>query len=310
MNDQPENYAKNIDDNPEMTDNIINDDTLVNEVAESDVVEGDIIVDDAVVDEDTPSKFKLLPILLIVLPFITFALGIGIGYLAWGRIDTSALVAQAVEATQSAQPTTSSQAANSENSQTVAAQTTPEPPTELKRYDVPVDDDYVLGPDDAEITIIEFSDYQCPYCKRWYDEVYTQLQELYPGQIRFVYRDFPLTSIHPEAVPAANAANCAGEQGKYYEFHNAVFESKYGLGEEAYLKYAADLGLDTDEFAACVEEERYVDEVMADLDWAANLGVQSTPTFFINGIPLVGAQPLDTFTLVINWELEGKLPKD
>lgn len=251
--------------------------------------------------EDTEPKSKLGGLWLILLPFAAFALGIGVGYLAWGQqsIDSS-VMADAVQATIAAQPTSEEQP---------AAGIPQEPPQDIKRYDVPVDDDYIYGSEDAPITIVEFSDFQCPYCSRWYVEVLEPLLAMYPGQIRFVYRDFPLISIHPEAVPAAVAANCAGEQGKYYDFHNSIFSGDYGLSADAYKKYAADLGLDNDAFATCIEEDRYRDEVMADLEWATGFGVQSTPTFFVNGIPMVGAQPLEMFTTLIDWELEGKLPK-
>jgi protein-disulfide isomerase len=250
--------------------------------------------------EITPSRHRN-PWLLVLLPFLTFALGLAVGYLAWGQQAADPLlVAQALQATQTAQPTSAA---------APAANPPQEPPTDIKRYDVPIDDDYIYGPDDAPITIIEFSDFQCPYCQKWYAEVLQPLLELYPGKIRFVYRDFPLFSMHPEALPAAIAANCAGEQGQYYEFHNSLFSGKYNLSADAYQQYADELDLDRDQFATCIAAQKYQDEVMADYEWATQLGVQSTPTFFINGIPLVGAQPLETFTMVINWELEGKLPQ-
>ncbi|MFZ6027250.1 MAG: DsbA family protein [Chloroflexota bacterium] len=239
-------------------------------------------------------------LLMFLLPLLTFILGIAIGYLVWGKQGADPQqVEAAVQATLAAGPSGAAQGADISQA----------PPQDVKRYDVPVDDDYVYGSMDAEITIIEFSDFQCPYCQKWYVEVLQPLLEMYPGQIRFVYRDFPLFNIHPEALPAAIAANCAGEQGKYYEFHNSLFDGKYGLNADAYTKYASDLNLDGEQFAACVETQKYSDEVMADYEWATTLGIQSTPTFFINGIPLVGAQPLETFKMVIDWELEGKLPK-
>ncbi len=132
------------------------------------------------------------------------------------------------------------------------------------------------------------------------------LKENYPGQIRLVYRDFPLTSIHPEALPAAIAANCAGEQGKYYEYHDALFSSS-SLGSEVYQVYAVELGLDPAQFVECLSNTSVKDEIMADLNWASNLGVQSTPTFFINGIALVGAQPFESFKDLIDKELAGEL---
>jgi len=184
---------------------------------------------------------------------------------------------------------------------------TPTPVT-VTRYDVPEDNDPSTGPADAEIVIIEFSDYQCPYCKKWHDEVFSQLLAEYPDKIRFVYRDFPLGG-HPEAIPAAVAANCAGEQDKYWEYHTALFSYQYDLGSEAYNQYAIDLGLDVDAFNQCIQENRYYDEVVADYEYAANLGIQATPTFFINGIPVEGALPFDSFKQLIDMELAGQISK-
>jgi len=215
----------------------------------------------------------------LLIPMI-FALGIGSGYLIWGRTP----------------PATATPAA-------LATAT-----VQVRRYDVPVDDDPFIGPEDAPITIIEFSDYQCPYCKKWHDEVLDQLLANYPDQIRFVYRDFPLISLHPGAAPAAEAADCAGEQGSYWPFYQALFSMKYDLTTEAYQQYAAELGLDMQAFAECLADRRYEPEVMGDYNYAVNLGVSSTPTFFINGIPIVGAQPYEVFKQLIDKELAGEIP--
>lgn len=230
------------------------------------------------------------PILIMVLIPLAFAFGLLAGYLYWGRgPGATTAIAQAVSATIQAQ--------NADQSQ------------KITRYDVPVDDDPVLGSKDAKITIIEFSDYECPFCRKWHVETFSRLRETYGDQIRFVFRDFPLTSLHPNAASAAEAANCAGEQGKYWEYSDKLFSGEYSLGSQAYTQYARDLGLDAQAFEECVSSGRHQAEVMADLEWAANLGVRSTPTFFINGIPLVGAQPYDIFKQVIDKELAGEIPK-
>ena len=216
---------------------------------------------------------------MVILP-VVFALGLGTGYLLWGRNIAPA------EAT------------------TAEVQI----PDNVRRYDVPTEGDPSIGPDDAEITIVQFSDYQCPFCKRWHDEVFARLLQDYPDQVRIVFRDFPITSIHPEAYPAAEAAHCAGEQGAYWQYHDALFSQKYGLGEAAYQKYAVELGLDTSAFAQCQTEDRYSSQISSDVDFASGLGISSTPTFFINGIALVGAQPYDVFKQVIDLELAGEIP--
>ena len=109
--------------------------------------------------------------------------------------------------------------------------------------------------------------------------------------------------MHPEAVPAAEAANCAGEQGAYWKFHDALFEQKYGLDRAAYEHYASDLGLDTAAFVACLDSHRYQDEIQADGDEAARIGITGTPSFVINGRILIGALPLSDFKAVIDEEL-------
>lgn len=175
---------------------------------------------------------------------------------------------------------------------------------QVTRYDVPVDGDPAIGPSNAPVTLIEFSDYQCPYCRKWYIEVFPQILSTYKDKVRFVYRDFPLSS-HPEAAPAAEASDCAYEQDKFWEFHDKLFSGVQALGKDTYIQYARDLGLDMQKFQSCLSSGQYQSEVQSDLDFAANLGVRSTPTFFINGIPLVGAQPFDAFKQVIDKELAG-----
>lgn len=217
--------------------------------------------------------FRRRHVYMALLPLALVA-GIAIGYLAWGSSPVStAPVAQAVS-----------------------------DPDEPNRLTVEVDDDPALGPEDAPVVIVEFSDFNCPYCQRFHQETFGQLMETYQGQIRFVYRDFPITS--QESFNAAQAAECADVQGAYWEYHDALFSGQYGLGTQAYRSYAQDLGLDADELVQCVEEGRYAQEVQADARYASELGVSGTPTFFINGIPLVGAQPFDRFAEVIEAELD------
>lgn len=242
--------------------------------------------------EGNTITFKRSHLYAVLLP-LAFVVGLSVGYLFWGRDAAPAATAAASGTGATTNPAQASAPAQAQ---------------QVRRYDVPVDDDPVLGPENAPITIIEFSDFECPYCQRWHSEVYSRLLENYGDEVRLVYRDFPLESIHPNATPAAVAANCAYEQNAFWEFHDKLFSNELGLGGEAYRQYAQDLGLDMATFNECVESDRYLDEVRADLEWAASLGVQSTPTFFINGIALVGAQPYDVFEQVIESELAGEIP--
>jgi len=235
--------------------------------------------------------FKRTHIYAVLLP-LTFVVGLAVGYLFWGRKSAAAAPASAPQAV-----------VDSENSPIPDEQ-----PQEIRRYEIPEDDDPVFGPNDAPITIIEFSDYECPYCRKWHLEVWPRLLEAYPDQIRLVFRDFPLTNIHANATPAAIAANCAYEQDMYWEYNELLFSDQYSFGKPGFQAYADDLGLDMDSFNECLESGRYYDEVMADFDFAANLGVSSTPTFFVNGIPVVGAQPFEVFSKLIDQELAGVIP--
>jgi len=228
---------------------------------------------------------------------LAFAVGLLLGYALWGRNKAQSVAVAANPAPNSAAATTPNPAA------------TPAATQQVKRYPVTVDDDPARGPQDAPITLIEFSDFQCPFCERWFDEVYKPLLEAYPDKIRMVYRDLPLTSIHPQSQPAAEAAGCANEQGAFWPYHDKLFGMQSELGPDTYQKYASELGLDMAKFQKCVEERRYQQEVEADMKYALNLGVNSTPTFFINGIPVVGAQPLEVFKYVIDKELAGEFPK-
>lgn len=158
------------------------------------------------------------------------------------------------------------------------------------------------GPDDAPVTIVEFSDFQCPYCKRVVPTL-DQILEKYPDQVRVVYRHLPLERIHARAQPAAEAAACAGDQGKFWDFHHRVFENNRQLSDEDLERYAVDAGLEMEDFRQCVAERKFQQAVEADSAAAQSLGLSGTPAFFVNGIPLTGALPLEQFVDVIDAEL-------
>lgn len=178
---------------------------------------------------------------------------------------------------------------------------------EPKRVSVSEDDDPYIGSENAPVVIIEFSDYQCPFCQRFYKQTEKRLLEEYRGKIKLVYRDFPLEQIHPLALNASVAANCAGEQGKYWELHDLLFENVQEWSKTGnFTKYAMELGLDVDKFEACLSNKSMVDEVRKDLQDGLKAGVTGTPTFFINGIPVTGAQPYEVFKQIIDQELAGE----
>jgi len=177
----------------------------------------------------------------------------------------------------------------------------PPTPTQVTRLDVSVDDDPQKGLDDAKVTIIEFSDFECPFCGRAQATI-QQIEEAYGDDVRFIFRDFPL-SLHQNAQPAAEAAQCANDQNKYWEYHDVLFSNQQKLDANSLLDYAEDLGLDMDEFEKCVTDRTHRSEVIADTEDGKTVGVRGTPAFFINGRPLTGAQPFSSFKTIIDEEL-------
>jgi protein-disulfide isomerase len=160
----------------------------------------------------------------------------------------------------------------------------------------------VRGVADAPVTIVEFSDFECPFCKQTRPTL-KQLLERYPGKVRLVYRDFPLDSIHPQARRAAEAARCAHDQGKFWEYHDVLFTQSPQLAIEDLRRYAGQVGLDVAKFESCLAAGVHKAAVQRDLDEGNRLGITGTPAFFINGRALTGAQPLESFTRLIDQEL-------
>jgi protein-disulfide isomerase len=165
------------------------------------------------------------------------------------------------------------------------------------------------GPADATVTIVEYSDFQCPFCARGYQIVEEQVLPEYEGKVRFYFKHLPLKSIHPWAEAAALAAECAREQSAegYWALYHALFKHQQDLNEdnlhEKVTGFAKDAGLDEEKFAECIDSEKALARIERDIDEAAAIGANSTPTFFINGRRLEGAQPLDSFKAVIDAEL-------
>lgn len=185
----------------------------------------------------------------------------------------------------------------------VAAPTNPTPsPSAVK---VSVDDDAVLGSEDAPVTIIEFSDYQCPYCGRFWSDTLPQIEKQYidTGKVKLVYRDFPLTSIHPMAQKAAEAVECVGEQGgdeAYFKMHDKIFGNQAQLSVDNLKKWAKELGYDIND---CLDSGEMTSEISKDLSDGSSAGVRGTPAFFINGQLVSGAQPFSVFEQAIESQL-------
>jgi protein-disulfide isomerase len=182
---------------------------------------------------------------------------------------------------------------------------------------VSIDDDHIRGRADAKVTLIEFSDFQCPFCERFYRETLPLIDKEYiqTGKVRMVYRDFPLVDVHKGAQKAAEAAQCAGEQGKYWEMHDMIFANSAAMSVDDLKNHARVLDIAVDRFNRCVESGQFAEEVKKDVTDGQILGVQGTPTFFvgltgqdntIHAVPIGGARPYAVFKQTFDRFLEPK----
>lgn len=174
---------------------------------------------------------------------------------------------------------------------------------------VTVDDDPVLGDPNAPVTIIEFSDFECPYCARHFQTVYPEIMKQYvdTGKVKYVFRDFPL-SFHPNAFPASVAANCARDQGDdkiFYAYHDKLYANQEALTRDNFITYAAESGLDTGVFTTCLDSGKFDEEIQNDVKDGTKYGISGTPAFFVNGWFIKGAFPFATFQQLIEQELSA-----
>lgn len=170
------------------------------------------------------------------------------------------------------------------------------------RIQVNLDDDAMKGNKDATVTIVTFSDYQCPFCSRA-EATVDEVMKKYDGKLKLVFRDFPL-EFHNNAKGAAQASECAEEQGKFWEMHRAMFADQNKLDNTSLVATAGTIGLNVDAFKSCLESGKYASEVDKDMEEGKEYGVTGTPAFFINGIMLEGAQPIEAFSQIIDAELK------
>jgi len=170
------------------------------------------------------------------------------------------------------------------------------------RIEVATDGKPALGTDSAPVTIVEFSDFQCPYCRQ-VQPTLKRLMAEYEGKVKLVFRDFPLRNIHPQAQKAAEAAQCAAEQQKFWPYHDKLFAAA-SLHIDDLKKYAHELELQVEQFTACLDSDKYASGIEADMQAGQNAGVNATPTFFVNGYPLSGAASYERFKEVVDAALE------
>ena len=153
-------------------------------------------------------------------------------------------------------------------------------------------DDHVLGPGDAPVTVVEYGDYECPFCRGAARDLHRML-DLYPGSIRFVFRNFPIPQLHPHAEQAAEAAEAAAAQGKFWEMYELLLDPSSGLDLDSLLGYARDLGLDPDRFGQEITEGAYAAKIERDIQAGVESGVNATPKFYVDGRRIDGKVPLD-----------------
>ncbi|MGI9565774.1 MAG: DsbA family protein [Nitrosopumilus sp.] len=184
---------------------------------------------------------------------------------------------------------------------------------------ISADNDPIIGNPDAAITIIEFSDFQCPFCARFHVQTLPSIMEQYieQGKVSLVFRDFPIQNIHPNALPAAVTAECANEQGRFKEMHDILFEKQNEwnnqetfLAVSLFIQYADNINLDQEIFESCINSGKYIDEIRKDLEDGRDYGVTGTPGFFVGNdeigyVEIKGAQPFDSFKKVIDAQLDA-----
>lgn len=189
-----------------------------------------------------------------------------------------------------------------------------EPPVKIS-----IDNDPIIGNPDAPITIVEFSDFQCPFCARFHIQTLPILLEEYieQGKVRLVFRDFPIQNIHPNALPASVAAECANDQNKFREMHDALFENQNNWNKletidalSLFSQYASDIQLDQESFDLCLNSGKHIPEIQNDLNDGRDYGVSGTPGFFVGNdqigfVELKGAQPFESFKKVIDAQLNS-----
>jgi protein-disulfide isomerase len=249
---------------------------------------------------------------------------VGIMLLLCGREPAPAMAAEGIESLRiDIEALKAGQKAIRDDLQAIKGLLRPQAPARpaLQNVTVNTDDDPYRGDKNAPLTLVEFSDYQCPFCGRHVKDTLPKLETDYikTGKVKYIFRDFPLESIHKEAAAAAEAANCAGDQGKYWEMHGHLFANQRAIALAAFSDDAKTLGLDVATFEACMKNGKYTEEVKKDVADGMQIGITGTPTFFLartdpaslqikGATALVGAQPYAAFKEAIDALLSPPAP--
>ncbi len=251
------------------------------------------------------SNQKIVPVLVVLLIISSFLIGS-----MYTRIKM-------LESGASAGKNTANAANNGKVAGAAAANNPPAAqvaPVE-QPVDVDLGDSPVLGDKNAKVAVVEYTDYQCPFCGQLFNNALPQIKKDYvdPGKVKLIVKDFPLTAIHPYAQKAAEAANCANEQGKFWEMHDTLFKNQTALTIDNLKKYAADLGLNTGNFTSCLDSGKFADKIKSTTSEGEKIGVRGTPASFVGkvsgnvakqAISVSGAQPYDNFKTAIETALK------
>jgi len=176
------------------------------------------------------------------------------------------------------------------------------------RVEISADPSRLRGNPDAPITIVEFADFQCPYCQE-VQHILKAVMEKYKDKVRLGFRDFPLRSIHPQAQSAAEASRCAGDQGKFWEYHDLLYANQTRLDPTGLTDNARAAGVDVNRFTSCLAAGKFKTPIENDLQSGAASGISGTPAFYINGVPLIGSQPASAFESIIESEIADATSK-
>jgi len=179
----------------------------------------------------------------------------------------------------------------------------PEPAMSSRAFGVELEGRPLRGPKNAAVTIVEFTDYECPFCRRYFETTYPTLLDRYGDDVAYTVRHFPVSYQHKRAHKAAQAAECAGDQDRFFEYHEVLFKNNRALDERSLVGYAAQVGLKLEQFSECLESGVKSDVVDDDVQVGLARGLMGTPSFLVNGRVLVGAQPTEVFERYIEREL-------
>jgi protein-disulfide isomerase len=238
-----------------------------------------------------------------VIAIVFFVAGFAVAYASLGAIINTAVSQVKADVSLVAGQAVATAVAAAPRGAVANAPRPTETPVPVQQIDI--GDSPFWGPADAKVTVVEYSDFECPFCSMFNQQTYALLKDTYGDRVKFVFKHLPLTAIHPNALPAALASECAREQGKFWEYHDVLFPNYQNLNQAALIEYAKTAGVaKIEQFTQCFQTAKYRDRIVADVESATQHFVNATPTFFINGVHVPGAVPFETIASYIDRALQ------